>query len=243
MNIIIVLLVILIVAILIAGYYYLTPKTSLIGSGFMINDLDSSISEITQNNTLASPKINNSFTVHFGLYVDNFYMNHLRWKHLFHKGTLRNEVYDYKYWYNIESDIPKQCIGAWLHPDKNSLRICISTLITTDHQVEDFPSHERLKKDLPPNIYNETLEVCDIDDIEPRTLQYFTIVIDGQSLSVYKNGKLVKTIGLRGAVLLNMGDLYFNNQKTYSGKMTNFIYIPKQLNHTKVGELYNKFSN
>lgn len=241
MYLIIFILLIIIFLIIGGGYYYLSPKMSMIGKGFHINSMESSMNEITNNSEIAVPKINNSFTIHFGIYVENFYMNHLRWKHIFHKGTYRNDINDYKYWYNIENDIPKQTIGAWLHPDKNTLRFCISTLITHDHEVINFPDHERLKKDLPPNVYKETLEVCDIPDIEPRTLQFFTVVVEGQTLSVYKNGKLVKTCGLRGAVMLNMGDLYFHNQKTYNGKLVNFVYIPKRLNQRKVDDLYNKY--
>jgi hypothetical protein len=240
--IIIGILVLIIVAVVITGYFFLKPKVSIIGKGFHIDELESTLSDITENTFISPPKINNAFTIHFGLYVENFYMNHLKWKHILHKGTLRNDIYDYKYWYNIETDIPKQCIGAWLHPDKNTLRFAISTLLKYDNEIDDYPDYKRLKQDLKPNTYKEIIEVCDINDIEPRTLQYFTAVVDEQSLSIYKNGNLIKTCGLRGAVLLNMGDLYFHKQKTYGGKLVNFAYIPKGLNAPKVRELYNKFS-
>lgn len=231
----------LIVIITCSSYYVINNKrNNIIGNGFFMNTVESAQSSITPNSSIVQPKVNNSMTIHFGLLVKNFYMNHLRWKHLFHKGTNKISTFDYKYWYNVEQDLPKQTIGAWLHPDKNMMRITVSTLIKYDHKPLDYPLYDTIKKSLKANAYKETIEVCDIDNIEPNTLNYYTIVLDGQTLSIYKNGSLIKTCGLRGEVLLNMGDMYFNYHKTYSGKLINFAYIPKSHNPKKVKKLYNQ---
>lgn len=234
---------ILIVTIIVIYYFFFRQSVRLLSNGFLINKIDSSSSSITPNNTIVVPKVNNSFTIQFGLYIDNFYMNHLRWKHLFHKGTQKTNLYDFKYWYNIESELPKQCIGVWLHPSEPKMRIAISTLLTYNHEVNEHPEADKLRRNLKPNEYKEIIETCDIDDIQPKTNDIYTIVVEGQTLSIYRNGKLVKTCGLKGEVMLNMGDMYFNYHKTYSGHLNNFLYIPKSFKPKKIVELYEAYKN
>ena len=234
--------VLVLIAIAIATYFiFIRHKVKIIGNGFTINTIDSGMSTITPNKFIVHPKVNNGFTLHFGLQIDNFYLNHLRWKHVFHKGTYKTDIYDYRYWYNIESELPKQALGVWLHPDKPAMRIAISTLKKYNYQHSDYPTPEELRTRLRKNEHKEIIEICDIEDIEPNTLNYYTIVVEGHSISVYKNAKLIKTSNLVGEVMLNMGDMYFNYHKTYGGKLKNFTYLPKSLNPSKVAELYNYF--
>ena len=165
-------------------------------------------------------------------------MNHLKWKHILHKGTNITKTMDYKYWYNIENEIPKQTLGIWLHPDKNAMRICCNTLVKYKHNPEADLNYEIMKTSFKENALEEMIEYLDIYDIKPNTNEYFTIVVEKQSISVFKNGKLVKTKGLLGEVILNTGDLYRHFQHTYiCRKMLDFQYFNKKLSVKKIQKL------
>ncbi len=217
-------------------YYFIIRDPN---AGRYQSRLSSSKTDLIKHDFIKQPTIDNGMTFHFGLKVDNFYLNHLRWKHLFHKGTFRSQVFDYKYWYNIEAEIPKQAIGCWIHPDKNALRIAVSTLITTNHDITDHPDIDKMPLNLPQNSHIESIEYCDVPDVPPNELVFYTIVVEGQTISVFKNKKLIKTCGLRGKVILNNGDLYFHKQKTYSGHMLNFQYLNKALTGKQIMKKFN----
>ena len=226
------------VAVVVAIVFAMRKKTQFIGNGFHMDRINSYASSITENATIIPPKIENDFAISFWLYIDDFYENHLYWKHMLHKGTLRTDQYNYKYWYNIESQIPQQCLGIWMHPDKNDLRVAITTMIDTDHPMVNHPVYEITSKTKKKNVYKETLETCDILDIPSKTLVNIVVSVEGQTLSIYRDGKLHKTCGLNGKPILNVGDMYFHNQRTYSGKLYNFMYLPRRITKKHVANIY-----
>ena len=69
---------VLLMTIVIVSYYISSKsKSNIIGNGFFMNNIDSAQSSITPNSSIVQPKVNNGITIHFGLLVKNFYMNHL----------------------------------------------------------------------------------------------------------------------------------------------------------------------
>ena len=229
--IIISIIVLILGAILIYKYLYQMNSESYSAT------LDSYQQSIIPNDSLKPPILESSFTLHFGLNVENFYMNHLKWKHVLHKGTNITSIMDYKYWYNIETEIPKQALGIWLHPDKNSMRISCNTLVKYKHNPEEHINYDIMRSSFKENALEDTMEYLDIHDIKPNTPEYFTIVVEKQSISVFKNGQLIKTKGLLGEVVLNSGDLYRHLQNTYDGKMLDFQYFNKKLSVKKIKKL------
>jgi hypothetical protein len=232
---VITLIAIIVVIVMIVSSY---KKKNYIGNGFIIDKLDSYSSSITSNEDITPPKLENNFTISFWINIDDFYENHLYWKHLFHKGTLKTGLYNYKYWYNIETEIPQQCIGLWMHPSSNDLRFAITTIIDSQHENTEHPLYEVVSSNKNKNEYKEIIETCDIRDIPSNTLVNIIICVEGQSLSIYRNGKLHKTCGLNGNPVLNVGDMYFNNQRTYSGKLLKFMYLPKKVSTNKIKSIY-----
>jgi hypothetical protein len=218
--------------------FAMQKKTQFIGNGFSMDLINSYSSSITENAFIVPPKIENDFSISFWIYIDDHYENHLYWKHIFHKGTLRTDQYDYKYWYNIESQIPQQCIGMWMHPNKNDMRVAITTMVDTDHPVISHPFYEVTSKSKKKNVYKESLETCDILDIPSKTPVNIVVTVEGQTVSIYRDGKLHKTCGLNGKPILNVGDMYFHNQKTYSGKLYDFMYLPRRITKKHISNIY-----
>ncbi len=119
------------------------------------------------------------------------------------------------------------------------LRFAITTVIDTEHENTDHPIYEIASLSKDKNVYKEIIETCDIRDIPSNTLVNIIICVEGQSLSIYRNGKLHKTCGLNGKPILNVGDMYFNNQRTYSGKLLKFMYLPTKISKNKIKLIYN----
>ena len=219
---------IIVISVIILLVYLVFNKNKVyLGNGFEIAMLNSLDSSITPNSSII-PFKNNGFTISFWIYMDDFYENYLYWKHIFHKGTpLENKTLSYQYWYNIETEIHQQLIGLWLHPDKNDLRIALSTVI-----------EQKQNSDIKNYFNKEKLEFCDIKNIPSKTLINYTIIIDEQTVSVFKNGLLHKTCGLHGRPLMNLGDMYFNYQKTYSGSLYNYKYFPRVISIKNIKKLF-----
>lgn len=219
-------------------YYYFNRDKFYIGNGFKIDNINSFSTSMTPNIDIVPPKLNNNFSISFWIYIDDFYENYNYWKHILHKGSEISGILNYKYWYNIETEIPKQNLGLWMHPNQNNLRLAISTIVDTNHPNTEHPEYETASKTFEKNQYKETLETCDITDIPSKTLIHYSIVVDGQTITIYKNSKVHKIHGLNGRPILNLGNMYFNNQKTYSGKLHNFIYYPYKTDINKVKSFF-----
>jgi len=231
-------IVLLLIIIIISITFF--KKELYLKNGFEINKINSFSSSVTPNDNIVPPKFENDFTISFWIYIDSFYENYLFWRHIFHKGSSIDNLLSYQYWYNIETEIPQQALGLWMHPDKNNLRIAVSTIIESLHENSEHPDYENAYKSYNKNVYKESLEICDINDIPSKTQVHFILCLEGQTLSIFRDGKLHKTCGLNGKPIINVGDMYFNYQKTYSGKLYNFTYFPFKATKKVIKKLYEK---
>jgi len=125
-----------------------------------------------------------------------------------------------------------------MHPNKNDMRVAITTMVDTDHPVISHPFYEVTSKTKKKNVYKESLETCDILDIPSKTPVNIVVSVEGQTVSIFRDGKLHKTCGLNGKPILNVGDMYFHNQKTYSGKLYDFMYLPRRITNKHVSNIY-----
>jgi hypothetical protein len=178
-------------------------------SGFYINDgisLDkiehTSHSVISED--IKKPIVENEMSFSFWIYLKEFYYNFSKWKHIFHKGTdITNKQLDYSYWDNILSEIPEQCIGVWMNPHTNNLRICA----TTD---------------------TGKIEHCDIEDIPQNEAVHISVTISNKTLNIYRNTKLTTTKVFVNRIAVNTKPMYFNFPYTFNGTLYNFVYLPRK---------------
>lgn len=84
---------------------------------------------------LPYPPFPDSYSYHFVLNIQDWYVNYSYWRHIFHKGTPidssvnnKNKTIGYSNWEEIVDDLPEQTIGCWLSPYQNNLRIAVTTL-------------------------------------------------------------------------------------------------------------------
>lgn len=107
------------------------------------------------------PKNPNTFNYSFYLYINDFYHNHGKWRHVFHKGTEIIES-DTHNWEDIIRNYPDQGIGVWLSPFNNNMRIAITTRTTNlknNYKVHNHAFEQKYKdsdynneKNCPKNV-------------------------------------------------------------------------------------------
>ena len=79
------------------------------------------------------------FNYSFYIYISDYYTNHGKWRHVFHKGTEITEI-DTHEWEKVMTMCPDQGVGVWLAPFNNNLRVCITT--RTNNVKNDFKPHK-----------------------------------------------------------------------------------------------------
>jgi hypothetical protein len=220
---------------------------------------------------IVPPGIQGDFCYSFYLTVYDFYHNFGTWRHIFHKGTPMKDLdatgYDnnYKDWENVVADYPDQCIGVWLAPYTNNIRICYSMIsnintrsnshlhafmqkcnsLTEDCYITDFPGG---KKD-SVNLIGDGEEVAeklvksvefidtDLQNIPINSPIHITINFRVNNVELYVNGKLRKITGLNGTPDFNPEDLYVMYPKSIKGQVSHLSYFPKSISQKKIMEL------
>jgi hypothetical protein len=166
---------------------------------------------------IPQPSIYNECMFSFWINIADHYNNFEYWKHIFHKGdNPDNDVINYKDWNDLIISYENQYIGAWLAPFTNNMRIAVTT-----------------KKDKYKQI-----EFYDILNIPINQLFFVAVVIKGNYLEIYTNGKLFKIIKLDGIPQFNNSDLYIKNEKTFSGSLHNLTYIGLPTSHLEIANIY-----
>ena len=128
-------------------------------------------------------------------------------KHVFHKGS--NDFYsnDNNYHYPI-----LQSPGVWIYPNTNKLGINFNT-------------------------YNNIVETCDIGNIPLNMWVNVIIILIGNSVDVYINGTITRSINLIGVPKQNYGDVYVAMNGGFNGNISNLWYYNYALGTSKIQDI------
>ena len=90
---------------------------------------------------IPNPYILGFFSYSFNLTIYDFYKNYGSWRHIFHKGTAidNGAILSYQSWENLITDFPLQCIGVWIAPFTNNLRIAVTTTSQSNTNKGSYP--------------------------------------------------------------------------------------------------------
>ena len=216
---------------------------------------------------LSNPYMIGHFSYSFNLTIYDFYKNYGSWRHVFHKGTEIDDgkLINYQSWENLVKDFPNQCIGVWLAPFTNNLRIAVTTEIETNKNYGSY-EHAFIEKcnpnnkncyitDMPGGNWvdrsrqgdNSSTTIKKITHIEffDNDLQNIpinkniniTINFRGTDVEVYYDGKIVKVVKLDGIPKSNKSNLYVMNDKTFGGEISNLLYYPDSLTYENVNDI------
>ena len=207
-----------------------------------------------------------NFCFGFTIRIDDFYEKFGKWRHIFHKGTRlyspsnNGITINYQNWENITSQFPDQCIGVWLAPFTNNIRIAITT-ITQEGAPLSNEVHAYIQKcnDLTNECYmtQNHRDNQMSDGSVPRTrlvknLEYVDgdlqnvpigkdtnifINVHGNNVELYINSKLSKIFELNGMPEFNREDLYIMNPITFKGSISNLVYLPSFASKKQINDI------
>ncbi len=170
----------------------------------------------------------NNFMFSFFLTIRNWVTsNYGFWKCVFFKGSTEKIMdRDFKklpktpHWEEIVRIIPDQCIGVWLAPYTNNLRIAVHTQNNSTNRI--------IKK----------TEYFDIKNIPVNKLNFFAININNSIMEIYVENKLKYIINLEGTPLFNNGDMYIKNEPSFDGIIENISYVPEFVSSEQINKIY-----
>lgn len=114
-------------------------------------------------------------------------------------------TYKYGEWKHVfhkgsDNSWPLRTPGVWLHPTENNMRIYMNTFSKIDEHV-------------------------DIMDIPINKWMFVGLSVKGNILDIYINGAPVKRHVLSDIPKQNYGDFYINNNRGFSGYLSNIRYL------------------
>jgi hypothetical protein len=239
-------------------YYYLNRNTWKMGSNILELDLiNTSTPKVIPNCEIVNPIDYANYSIDFKIFIENFNENHTYWRHVFHKGTYANlvETINYKFkdpseknngWKELVEKFKEQSLGVWLHPNKNTLRICLTTRTdlnekerydTNEHPYGEFKTNTKYRSNERLVDTMDQIEYCDLENIPIKNLTQITITLDKNVLSLYVNKVLRKVCTFEGVPLYNSRPLFFVHQRSFDGHIKDFRMIPYFIKDTQIAKL------
>lgn len=219
------------------------------------------------------PGIQGDFCFSFSITITDFYDNFGSWRHVFHKGTPMKDpdssgyVNDYQNWENIVADYPDQCIGVWLAPYTNNMRVCFTTIsnmnmktnshlhafiqkcnsLTDECYITDMPGGNKDQVNMlgdgetvPPKLIKNIEYVeSDLQNIPINEPVHITLNFRINNVELYINGKMVKVSSLVGVPDFNEGALYAMYPKSFKGDISKLSYYPQSIKRDRIMKLVN----
>ena len=241
----------------------------------IVSLLKSTSRGIIANSKVPIPIFTDQFTFSFWITIKDWYHNYSYWRHIFHKGSSFDSTKnDFKImqihnWEEITDSLPEQCIGAWLTPFQNNIRIAVTTssskfgaapaLDANIEKCDCIPNLNTKKMDCSKcwitdldsdptaqntdllNIKQKRVEYIDIFDVETNKPINIVVSFSGISAEIYVNTKFKTTFILSGPPEWNNGDLYVHNPIEYKGEVRDIIVLPGTSSMKIVKDLYKKY--
>jgi hypothetical protein len=203
---------------------------------------------------LSAPTEGKSFCYSTWLYVQNWYHNYDKWKHVYHRGTQIQNGCDISW-----NTVPLQYPGIWLGKITNDLRVVMKTIVLVpktclgnieEEEEEEKTTTTTISSSLKQCIARgqsvqlvpfELLEYADIPNIPVGDWFHLFVSVQNKKIEIYMNGKLWLTKVLVGSPDIDRTkeNGYFGVSNTYSGRICNFRYIPKYVPYPAIQKLYN----
>ena len=146
--------------------------------------------------------------------VNNWYENFDSWKHILHKGSKIEPESGQTF-----KSMKYQCPGLWFHPKVNDLRFVLSV-------YKDFDFKHKY---------------CDITNIPIGKYFHIVFIVEGNTMSIFINKRLVKTCVFKGIPILTEGDIYVSHGRSYNGTMKNLQIFNTALSIEDIEDIYSKY--
>jgi hypothetical protein len=121
----------------------------------------------------------------------------------------------------VSAERPDQCIGIWLAPFNNNLRVCV----TTRRQLGQSTIQSTSQSTIQANIL-QTLEFIDIQNVPTRKLFHLSVNMLEGGMEIYLNGKLHRMQTLKGAPVWNELPLTVFGPVSTPATLMDLVFIP-----------------
>lgn len=218
-----ILIIVVIFVILVLLYNWLTGKDTTLSA---MNRADTK-KIVVKHNKL--PKNNSSdFTYSIWFFIDDWNINYGETKNIYYQGR-------------PPTSIGSPSIAAVLDQYENDLRIYIETYTNLRNPVKDSVSEDHVQINLPNNI---TAEGYLIPNVPLQKWVNLLLSVNGRTLDVYLDGKLVKTFVMPGVAKTDTSDdiIIGNSEKMrgFSGWTSKFQYFANSSNPLQAYDIYKK---
>ena len=185
-----------------------------------------------KNTELARPPFISRFNFGLFIYINDFYEGHGRWRNIICKGTEwpAGEPLDTPYWETVAAERPDQCLGIWLAPFNNNLRVCLTT-------------RQQLASGQQQNTIQQTLEYIDIQNVPTRKLFHLSVNMVEGGMEVYLNGKLHRMIALKGVPVWNELPLTILPSVSTPATLMDLVFLPESANLDDIRAQTQKLEN
>ena len=159
----------------------------------------------------SSPNLNNSgeggqFTYTIWLYLSDWYSTYGTWKTIFRKGNRSKK--DLTKWCSYSDQAP----GMYFCDKKNDIRVVMTT--NTEDGIQ--------------------LEYCDIHNVPIKKWFFIALVIDNNTMAIYRNCLLERTCVYKGSIKNNNGPLNVTTPNGYNGMLSNLTYYNSALDPSDI---------
>jgi hypothetical protein len=209
-----------------------------------------------------------NFMFSFWITINDWYStNHGYWKCVFFKGhtinidnSLKN-IIKTNSWEEVIQQLPAQCIGVWLAPYTNNMRICVSSdkvvsqssipsnnyLTDTDYtDIGDGSSSKfnqnfnviRTRTSSTDSSNSIIMEYFDLLNITISKSNFIAINIHQTIMEIYQNDKLSYIVNLEGIPRFNGDDLNVKNTPSFDGYLQNISYLPYFASYKEIKDIY-----
>jgi len=185
------------------------------------------------------------YNISMYILLSDFYEAYGKWRHITHLGTdpqLSSLIgKSSSEWTAVSSGLPDQLPGLWIAPHTNNMRLAMTTIQYPNHTAKDNQHSGKAMHGLPV----KRVEWIDIGNTPPNgRLTHVSVNVFPEMVEVYINGKLNKTMMLRGKPLImnEQPDMYFKQMPRpgFNGMLQDIIVVPRTLTP---GEIYQLSSN
>lgn len=250
-------IIVLFLLVLFITFKYLNRNTWKLSSNtFQIDMISTASPKVIPHCEIPSPLDLANYSIDFKIFIDNFNENHTYWRHVFHKGTYASlaEPINFKFtdqseenngWKDLVQEFKEQGLGVWLHPNTNTLRVCVTTRVDLkekenydlrDHPMGEFIPKKKYGEELLVDTMDQ-IEFCDLNNIPVKEICQITITLEKNVLMLYVNKTLRKVCTFEGAPMYNNQPMFFVHQRTFDGYLQDFRVIPYFLKDTQIAKL------
>jgi hypothetical protein len=214
---------------------------------------------------IPSPSIIGQFTFALWINITDWYFNFEKWKHVAHKGTDVTTPISYTNWSDVVATFPEQCVGFWLAPYTNILRISVTTeeikvigaityndgnIITCNNgkcsitdELFNVSKDENTEAGDSRASINKSVEFIDVKDIPINNLYHIAVTFNGNLMEIYVNGGLHQVETLKGQPLFNNGNMYIKYDSSFNGIIYQLSYVPLYSLSTDINKFYGNKPN